>query len=378
MRVWVITALVLLAVGLYAAWFYSTHEKVSASEFVGFQGEARYNRFLAAQMLLEDLGIAAESMTARQPSEWLPPHDDTLVVSRAADFGDEYETELIAEWVVRGGHLVVLPRPGRGRDVDLLLQRYGYTLVEAPPWEPDAKEAEDEPDEEADDGYDYRVDLSATSHRLAPLGTEEAAVFLSDEHGLIAARRPYGNGFVTLLAASFYFHSDALQDADHARLLLDVVAGYLSPGKVWFVYDGGFPPLWAVLWRSAPLVIVAMALLLALWLWMVIPRFGPRIDPPAEARRSINEHVTAAGRFVCRHHGTRALTDAAVAALLRAAERRHPGMSQMPARRQAAILARMSGMSEEAVAELLGSGDEPGHRAFTHYMQRVKSISDAL
>ena len=128
---------------------------------------------------------------------------------------------------------------------------------------------------------------------------------------------------VTVVAGADFFSNRLIDEADHARLLLDVVAGYLDPGKVWLVFESSFPSLWQILWDAAPYLILSLAALFGFWLWAAVPRFGPKLEPGVEDRRSINEHVTAAGAFTWRHAGSEALARSAVNAMLQAAERRH-------------------------------------------------------
>ena len=55
---------VVATVGL-AAWFFLTHERITEETYVGFQGEARANEFLAAEYLLKELGYEADSRSSR-------------------------------------------------------------------------------------------------------------------------------------------------------------------------------------------------------------------------------------------------------------------------------------------------------------------------
>ncbi len=55
-----VALLLVLAATIYAAWFYTTHEKQFRHEFTGYRGEARVNDFLAADLLLNELGVEAK------------------------------------------------------------------------------------------------------------------------------------------------------------------------------------------------------------------------------------------------------------------------------------------------------------------------------
>jgi hypothetical protein len=77
----ILTGFAVLLIAGYLAWFYTSHEREEYEIVTGYRGEARYNQFLAADRLLNELGIEAESRESFLPSEWLPPASDTIVMS---------------------------------------------------------------------------------------------------------------------------------------------------------------------------------------------------------------------------------------------------------------------------------------------------------
>ena len=48
------------AATIFAAWFFTTHEKRIRHEYTGYRGEARVNNYLAADLLLNELGVEAD------------------------------------------------------------------------------------------------------------------------------------------------------------------------------------------------------------------------------------------------------------------------------------------------------------------------------
>ena len=110
---------------------------------------------------------------------------------------------------------------------------------------------EDEDDEGEEEEYDYFLALSSTYYRIDASDEDALSATLSDEKGNVLARRSWEDGFVTVVASPWYFSNGEIDDSDHARLLLDVVAGYVAPGKTWFIYSSAFPSLWEVIWTTA-------------------------------------------------------------------------------------------------------------------------------
>src|SRR5690606_6975521 len=94
--------------------------------------------------------------------------------------------------------------------------------------------------------------------RIGPLPPDLVAV--ADGFGMFVARRPYGDGFVTVVADGGIFTNPRLARADHARLFLDAVAGHIEPGAVWLVYSEDFPSLAALIWQNARYFVLGAAL----------------------------------------------------------------------------------------------------------------------
>lgn len=383
MRTVVVSALVLLATAGLAAWYYSTHEKVEEEVWVGYSGEARYNVFLAADRLLNAVGIEAESRESFLPTNWLPEASDTILMRASATVATGEEFDALTRWVSdRGGHLVILPPREPGTAVDDLLAYFGLSLEPADHDDsgPDDIEPEadrDSADVPAGEEYDYEVFLSHTYYRIRN-DRDDAVTTLSDDLGNIAVRVADGNGYVTVVASAAYFTNDFIGDADHARLLLDVVAGYLDPGKVWLIFQASFPSLGELIWQAAPYFVVSLVALFVFWLWASVPRFGPRQLPDSEGRRSISEHVSAAGAFTWRNAGSRALVASAVTALIDDAERRHPGIGRLPLAQQADSLAHLTGIDVNVIVNAMIAADGQRPREFTDNIQLLQTIRKAL
>ena len=385
MRTIVGSALAVLATAGLVVWYYATHEKVEEEVWVGYSGEARYNAFLAADRLLNAVGIEAESRESFLPTNWLPEASDTILMRASATDATGEEFDALTQWVSDwGGHLVILPPREPSAAVDDLFANFGLDLEYVEPDEADptddtdANDAETEAEVASEDKeYDYEVFLSHTDYRIRT-DRDDAVATLSDELGNIAVRVADGNGYVTVVASAAYFTNDLIDDADHARLLLDVVAGYLDPGKVWLIFQASFPSLGELIWEAAPYFVMSLAALFGLWLWATMPRFGPRVLPDSEDRRSINEHVSAAGAFTWRNAGSEALLESAITALINDAERRHPGIGRLPMEKQAESLGHLTGIDANVIFNAMIAADGERPREFTDNIQLLQTIRKAL
>lgn len=378
MRQSTIVLLLILAGVLFSAWFFSSHDKVTRDQYVGYSGEARFNEFFAAEKLLVELGLEADSRSDLTPGEWLPPYDDTIVVHVAEPLAVGENLSLILSWVSSGGHLVLLPPRRESEFADSLLAYFGISLEEVEIDVEDESETGGEDDAVDEDDYDYFLDLDATFYRIAAQDEGALSATLSDDRGNVLVRRGWEDGFVTVVASSWYFSNGQLDESDHARLLLDVVAGYVAPGKTWFIYNSAFPSLWEVIWTTAPFVVIGLAACLILWLWSRAPTFGPAEGPESLARRSILEHVRAAGHFAWRHHNAAELVASSTAAIMHEAEFRHPGLGRLAMDAQARQIAKMTGLDVESVFDALHNQDHTSHREFTRLMKTLQRIRKNL
>ena len=378
MRQSTIVLLLILAGVLFSAWFFSSHDKVTREQYVGYSGEARFNEFFAAEKLLVELELEADSRSDLTPSEWLPPYEDTIVVHVAEPLAVGENLSLVLSWVSSGGHLVLLPPRRESEFADSLLAYFGFSLKEISIDVEDPADTEDEGDDVEEEEYDYFLALSSTYYRIDASDEDTLSATLSDEKGNVLVRRSWEDGFVTVVASPWYFSNGEIDDSDHARLLLDVVAGYVAPGKTWFIYNSAFPSLWEVIWTTAPFVVIGLAACLLLWLWSRAPTFGPAEGPESMARRSILEHVSAAGHFAWRHHNAAELVASSTAAILHEAEFRHPGISRLATDAQARQIAKMTGLDVESVFDALHNQDHTSHREFTRLMKTLQRIRKNL
>jgi hypothetical protein len=185
-------------------------------------------------------------------------------------------------------------------------------------------------------------------------------------------------GYITLVSGAHFFSNYGIDDSNHARLLMDTVAGYVDPGKVWFIYDAAFPSLMQVIWQNAPYLVCGFLVALFFWLWSIMPRFGPAVTPASPARRSIVEHIRAAGQFAWKNRGAVSLANSSTAAVMHEAEFRHPGIGRLSARDQARQIAKLTDLPAQTILDVLTDQHIPKHREFTHKMQALQRIRKRL
>jgi len=354
-----------LAAALGAAWFFANFERVTETIHVGFHGEARRNPFLAAERLYVRLGTHARDLHALSALRRLPNGAVLLVAAPHGALGPR-ELDALLAWVRSGGRLIV--EAERPPLPDALLERLRVqrtqkrgarvTLVPLA-------------------GYDkplHALGLGAFS--LAPPDADVLWRIDSEAGTRLAALR-HGAGSV-LVATSLDFMRNALiGELDHAELAW-ALAGRGAAHEILVLGPLEAPSLLEWLRVNAWQALAGAALLLALWLWRIVPRFGPLSPDPAPGRRRLLDHLRAAGRFHWQHGGRARLLDAAREACLARIARAHPEAAALGAAARAALLAELYGLPADPLAGALSAEPPRDALAFTRRIATMQSIHERL
>lgn len=372
-RAIVIGLLVVLAV-LGGAWFLATHDRVTTQEWVGASGEARLRAFLAAQRLAERMGVEASELRSLPELDALSVESVLLVPNRRQELHAARLADLV-RWVERGGHLIAeaeflgVPDP--------LFDQLGVARLRA--------EALRQP---------LAVELPHAGRRLSVYFGEamkldaQGDVSLRVGASLVSFAR--GRGRVTAATSLRFARNPGREDhyarmgrrparsiaaLDHAELFWHVVS--LTPGRELQVY---FRPerlsLWGFLRENAAPALAAGGLLLALWLWSIVPRLGPMLPDAPPGRRRLLDHLRASGRYYWVKGLRSRLVLAARDTALRRLTRAQPDFASASQAERAARLSSLTGISkEESVRFLVAAGEMRGAEfiKLTQHAQRVHS-----
>lgn len=337
----VLLAALTLAVG--ALWFARAFERVDGWHDLPPRGEPTYNPLYALKRALQADGVRAVARQRLQVDTVPLAPRDTVVL-----FGDprtltSHEADTLLAWVERGGHLVVrvpafggdadanaVDTPLRGELTDRLplervLRRAGCTSLRDP------------------DGRPHPEFCRGARFVPAPAADVRARIGNADD-GYVFARLAHGRGSVDVLGTNDFLDNGSLAEPTHAVLARQVLAPNYRAGTVHLVYAATMPPLWRWLLDRAWMAIVPLVLVLLGALWMRMQRFGPWQPSPEPARRSLVEHVQAAGEHLHRYgRGVRlqtALRDDVLARL----RRRDPLAAALAGPAQAQAIAARTGL----------------------------------
>lgn len=375
--------LVLIAAVMGAfAWYLARNlEWKDQRVWVGYHGEAETNDFLAAQRLLSRLGRDTHGIRGLPVLKTLGSRDVLILPHRQLRLTPGQVGDLV-EWVEKGGLLIAegtFPEDAESDRVnDPLFHALGVRMVHNGLKPPEREKDEDFEDFqkrqtafERDHGVE-ELSINETDCRV-DLGAYERLENGDGEHGkVLSAKRD--KGFCFLFTHLSALDNGDLDKEDHAVFLAALVSRRPADAKVWIVYQEQPPSLMAWLKANAWMVMVASGALLLISLWRGLRRLGPPLPDPALDRRSLLEHLAAAGRFQWSVRDGEALLAAAQSALKDRLWRAHPALAALPADEQVAALAERSGLSELRVFKAMRYGRHGDPRDFTEAIQTLELL----
>ena len=358
---------VLVAAG--AAWFYLNFERVTEREHVGYQAEARDNPLLAATRLYERMG--RKTRTVKRPLQLAElPSRGTLVLSRSRSGISTPTMERLMAWVESGGHLIVAaawhsnPDPILDRlevergEMSRRARRTDVSIVRLPHAPDEMKVV-----------FGSRIELRE--------GARRALHRVEDRSGTILLHYGYGAGSVTVLNSMSFMTNAAIGEHDHAEFAWRLLGFNPSAREVAVAFRIETPSLMTALAEDASQALIAAGLLLAAWLWRVIPRFGPLIPDPLPVRRRLLDHLRASGLFHWNNGNVGRLTMAARESSMQRIARTHPVIAALPVPRRATHFAQVTGLPEDDVlAALTGQPADPPQ--FTAAIRTLQTIEERL
>lgn len=388
----------LAACGVVALFHYRTQglEKVTRTIHGPPSRESRINPFLAAGRLLESFGYEVDT------SRGLPADlgsRDILVYTVTRKVHTELREERLISWMEGGGHLIITPSPAEDEPDPLLWfidvypgdwinpDQLSMDLVAGQPLVV-SFDAGIRPD---DDEHVYRDParsryLSVGFPRLEQYVYEdtdetremlEGELFLPEEDPFIGSFH-VGDGRLTVVADDRWIHNYLIGQQDNAAVLLQLVSLTDGEGRVWFVVEDVIPPLITWLWTHAKVCFGALGMLLAAWLWKSASRFGPVLPAPSAERRSLLEHIDAAGWFLWKRRGGRALVAAMQDSLEETCGRRDPRWADHSNNEKVDSLARLTGLPAREIRRALSKGNMNDAKTFRQTVDLLTIIRKSL
>lgn len=320
-------ALLLMVFG--SIWFVNHFERVTVEERVGYSAQARRNPWLATQMMFTHMGVDTSTSDGIASVLATPIPGLILLPGRRATWTEEQRKALLA-WVERGGYLIVESNEAKSSDdiLDALgVSRKAIDYSKAPGAASDAQD--DGEDDEAQEpsppakGASPAAQTERVLRVTLPGMRKPARVWMRGGESLtseaepeFAVRDPFGThilgllrgkGRVTVINDITFMRSGFVGQNDQAvfawelarlGLASDGVDSALKvrPQAVFYLAHRRSFAAWIA--ENAAIVAVAGAAALLLWLWRVVPGFGPLLPEKLPGRPQWLAHLRASGRFL--------------------------------------------------------------------------------
>ncbi len=260
----------------------------------GYKGKARINPWLAAERIVDRYGHVVRSETS-----WsVPESDEAVYFIPASVLANSSFINRMDEWISdEGGHLIVMLENASSEQNDWYptqisepppevlkewLERRGLELVSNPTPENTSN---------ASTPIGFEDDLhqaNAWAETAVQAPGEEPALFASIELGL---------GRLSVLADARPLRNRWIGEHEHAAFLMSLIDHSDYEGAVVFLRGTGVS-FWAMLGKHLWAFLIAFSLLILLWLWKNLVRFGA-IDTATEVPpvRGYDHHLEALGDF---------------------------------------------------------------------------------
>lgn len=376
-RIAAVVLLGLVGAGLIGAWWFNTHERVARVETLPPKGEPTYNPLYALKVALQRHGLKVQSRQRLDvPAMQLKP-GDTLVMLGDANALATGEADALLQWVRSGGHLV-LPMLLQDLSIDHDLDQSLYARLGIEQGERgecirlQTKDARQKQDALGKDGKNTATPKKSggvdevEDSDIAAVGTyffcgaprvqleKDRTMVLrmrDDEDETVVAWLPEGSGKVTLAADLDFLTNASLENPVSTELAWRV----LQPkgGTVQLVYRTQMLPLWRILLERGWMIWLPLMLATLGGLWAATQRFGPLLPSAESGRRSLLEHLQAAGEHVVRYRRSHLLHQQVLAAFNTRLQRRDPYAAALDGQARIAAIAAKTGMDPADVNNAL-------------------------
>ncbi|MEI7954053.1 MAG: DUF4350 domain-containing protein [Verrucomicrobiota bacterium] len=261
---------------------------------IGYKGRARVDPWLAAENFARRYDFPVMSL-----SGWRPPEQaDAMWFVPAAVLSNESFARRVEEWAKGGGHLVVIVEHAAAETSDWRVFEPELPLPPALPAMLLRLGIELKPrGAEAGTEADRPVSLHFAGKEFEVAAKAGATVAVRKGVPGVFASVLAGAGRVSVLVDARPLRNRWIGEHQHAEFLLALIKSNKRGGHVVFVRNCELS-LWGMMRQQLWPVLCALALLLVLWLWKNLSRFGPLEAAAAPiTARGYDHHLEALGNF---------------------------------------------------------------------------------
>jgi len=192
---------------------------------------------------------------------------------------------------------------------------------------------------------------------------------------IISASFPVGEGEIVVLQSTTIWRNQFIQCHDHAYLLWSLVNLY---GKVWLLENRDAPSLFALMLNYLPYAFLSFCLLLVLFVWSALTRFGPVFSSEQLSRRSFAEHIKASGTLLWKHRKYSLLIAELRASVEHIMSRRVVGFGRKSENEKLEHVAEFTRIEPELIRDALFKKEIKNLNQFIEFVKVLKKIKDAI
>jgi len=375
---------------------------------IGHTGQARLNPYLAAERMVSELGGDAQSLPG-----WVTYNDGSnFVMLPASAIGSEGIASRLSRWCEDGGQLVVNLNGAEGYHNDwsnrVKFSSKWSVLLELPEgltwWQTELGVTAilngvsgdvTVPEFREDGGLSKEPqgrESKIVEVRGMKVGVESGwgmhttkrgarADYTDDEkngeHAIV--HRSIGYGGVTFVNDARPFRNAFIGNHDNAAFLTSLCRG---GGDVYgvnaiFVYGSG-TPFFTLLWKHGWRIVLACLVALVIWLWRLLPRFGPMQNEQKDTTRDFLHHVKAWGHFLWRQKQPNELLDALRREVMSGYELEQINATEVNRASLVDLFVKRTGLNPEDVLEALTRKDISESTVLVKVIRNLQKMRNAV
>lgn len=286
----------------------------------------------------------------------------------------------ILGWIQAGGTLIV--EAERSGTTDPLLDALGIERIKGPP--PDTGSGKAQQSTRTDAGrstseatlpWDPRALKVHLPNRVVLSTSDTPAFTVGDTQGTRILGLERGHGRIVTLADFAPIENRLIGQADNAALFWSLIEWRAGTQDIVFALEWDGVSAWRWLLDHTPQAVATAALLIVLWIWRMLVRFGPVAPDPSPARRRLTDHLAATGRFLARRGRMASLIQAERASALEVLAHTLPGFAGAPREAQIQMIAAQVGCAVAEAEALIDAtvADTPhGFVSLVRLTQRIQ------
>ena len=328
------------------------------------KGEAKYNQYLALEMLLSKLEYNIDSH--RHEIIRLPENKNGVVfISDKKIYQNAIHLKNLVSWVNNGGRLIIAGYfPGKNGD-DLQLFP-GLDIYSAPGT--DIKHADD-----INIDFKYDLDLKHSGTFSSSYDTHWELV---DDHGVHAASYKVGNGTIVVFNSLNLFNNYNIANRDHAEFIVSILSKSTVKSfmHIQLPRDRDF----ADLVRAYPFPFYLLGILLFLSTWFFWGYFGPVKEYMSFKEKLFVAHLQFTGKYLWRHGNIEELYQDLHDQALSKIILKHPDWTTKSDEQKIEIVADKTRLDKEAIYQALFYTTEHNKHKFLTFSRNITLIRDSL